>query len=247
MSEICNSVSYDRPKSEPLRIEWLSDPDQISESVALGAMRTLGAAYASSPGICDVVHPSDVWKHFVPMTSGPEDHYVVDPAAIMKRREHMQKNIALQGVSYGIASDADRPSQMTGLIKVNSSDSTGLQKLRRKFGVPSSNLFVSELVERPTAKGASLGLLHAALKSRGYDPKRELVIDVYNKDHDQRTLAIRRLHLAGMAVGSTCELGGVQLCSTRFGGQSIGWARHRLEAYTPWLKNGALDSIDTER
>ncbi len=245
MSESQISVSYDRVASEPLKIEWLNDPDQVSEAIALGVMRTLGAAYASSPRVCEVVHPADIWKHFVPMTTDVEPiNSTVDTAAITQRRRDMQRKIS-SGVSYGLASDADRPSFMTGLIKISPSDCTRDQKLRRKFGLPSSNLFVGELIETPKADGAALGLLHSALSHQGYDSKRELAMDIYNKDLDQRRIAMHNLELKSGPVGSTYELAGVTLYSTRFGGQSIARARRRLEAYSSWLMTGAPDAIDT--
>ena len=247
MSELY-SVSYDRPANEPLNVEWIDHPDQVSVETARDAMRTEAAAYASSPGICGVIDPSYIWSHLVPMSPAAETLVTtVDPIAIAKRRAQMQNKIAMRGVVYGVASNADQPTRMTGLIELNPLDPSLLQTLRRRIGIPSPDLYVSKLIETPDADGAGIGLLHAAASHNGYNPKRAFTIDVLNRDSEQRRLVMRRLELQGLTVGQARHLGGTILHATQFSGQSIGWVGGRLERGNPWLKTGAADTIDTER
>ena len=159
----------------------------------------------------------------------------------------MQNKIAMQGVVYGVASDAEQPTRMTGLIELYPLDPSLLQTLRRKIGIPSPDLYVSKLIETPDADGAGIGLLHSAASHNGYNQKRAFMIDVLNKDSEQRRLAMRRLELQGLTVGRARDLGGTVLHATQFSGQSIGWVGGRLERGNPWLKSGAADSIDTKR
>ncbi len=237
MTVATTSVHYERSAADPLLVEQLTEPDQITAAIALGAMQVLANGYAASRGISAVVPRWAIYDHFVPLDAEKK----LQSQAIIEQQNLMQSDVAA-GNSYWISRELEDDGRMTGLAKTNPSHATKVQKTLKAIGRHSPNVFVAELVEVAHAKGAEPALLHAVVSHGGYNLTRNVEIDVYDANTSQRILVTRRLGMEPVARGDSYSIMGKQLKSTRYESRTanLSQVQKYLEEYAGWLKTGQL-------